>query len=731
MLKSFNLLVFIVLVWSIQAQQNWYTTGQAADLMISGAGFNDCIGPLVFNHPSGLCSDGTNLILCDRFNNRVLIWKQAPDHWDQEPDLVLGQTDFSSNNPGSGLNQMNWPGNVSVGNQVIAVADTENDRVLIWNSFPQYNGAPADLEIYLPSLTPNGSSKRYEWPWGVWTDGTRLAVVATTGAAILFWNKMPSHRSQAPDYTIALTDFGTPRNISTDGKTYFFVGDHNAKVNGKPGTFFWYSYPKQSNQTYDYYQDEWIKGIQTSSGQFISGGILNYYLYNKIPGLTNQQPDLSFQFPYYKNGDGPDIAEADGRIYINNYNGNNILVYNQIPNNNKVSPDWVLGSYDFNINTLDSFGYIQNPNLASDGSRLIVTSDFDRAIYIYNQIPTQSGILPDHKYSMQAYDGFCWDNALFENQFVTVGVQKICIWNDLSKLHLKPVQIFQKNLGTAAFTELRGVGLDADFFSIADRDGKLWIWNGIPKTSNENPFLSLEFPGMQFNQMHSDGTYLIVCSENPPAQILIFKNSELKNGIKTPWKIINSAQTNRLNLLASAISFKGSLAVANRGHHQVLLWKSIEDAGDFSKVIVLGQSSLQNIQPAIGSDRLFMPSTLLALDNALWVGEFKFSSRILKFSPGPTKNEDMSESGMQNIEIFPNPVDDEFILKLAQPVHSTKGFQILDLHGRAIQCIDEIIQLSNASYRIQLNREGLTAGIYFISYKDTQQKLLAKFIRTF
>ena len=162
------------------------------------------MGPLVFNHPSGLCSDGTNLLVCDRFNNRVLIWKNAPDHWNQEPDLVLGQPDFRSNNPGKGLHQLNWPGNISVGNQVIAVADTENDRVLIWNSFPQSNGAPADLEIYLPSLTPNGSSKHYEWPWGVWTDGTRLAVVATTGAAILFWNSLPTHSAQTPDYTCLL-----------------------------------------------------------------------------------------------------------------------------------------------------------------------------------------------------------------------------------------------------------------------------------------------------------------------------------------------------------------------------------------------------------------------------------------------------------------------------------------------------------------------------------------------
>jgi len=378
---------------------------------------------------------------------------------------------------------------------------------------------------------------------------------------------------------------------------------------------------------------------------------------------------------------------------------------------------------------LYSFGYIQNPNITSDGSKLIVTSDFDRAIYIYNQVPTQSGILPDHKYSMLAYDGFCWDQALFENQFITVGIQKICIWNDLEKLHLKPVQIFQKNIGSAIFNDLRGVALDADFFSLADRAGKIWIWNGIPKTSNDNPFLSLEFPGFQFNQMHSDGTYLIVCSESPPSQILIFKISELKQGIKTPWKIVSAAGTNRLNLVASAISFQGSLAVANRGLHQVLLWKNIEDAGDFSKAIVLGQSNIQNTQAAIRNDRLFMPSTLLSLDNALWVGEFKFSSRILKYSPIPTKNIDLKEPGIHTIQIFPNPVQNEFIITLDQPIHSLQGFRILDIHGRNIQGIENIIQLSNTSCRIQLNSEVLTKGIYFISYTDIHKNLLAKFVR--
>jgi len=78
----------------------WFATGQRADLMLSGAGFNDT-GPLQFNHPSGIASDGERFLLCDRFNNRVLVWTSLPDRWDAPPALVLGQPDFTSNDPGT------------------------------------------------------------------------------------------------------------------------------------------------------------------------------------------------------------------------------------------------------------------------------------------------------------------------------------------------------------------------------------------------------------------------------------------------------------------------------------------------------------------------------------------------------------------------------------------------------------------------------------------------------
>lgn len=68
--------LFVILaITNLASAQSWFQTGQNADLVLSGVDFNNTGGPLLFNHPSGIASDGTRFLLCDRFNNRVLIRK--------------------------------------------------------------------------------------------------------------------------------------------------------------------------------------------------------------------------------------------------------------------------------------------------------------------------------------------------------------------------------------------------------------------------------------------------------------------------------------------------------------------------------------------------------------------------------------------------------------------------------------------------------------------------------
>jgi len=96
------------------------------------------------------------------------------------------------------------------------------------------SGQPADLALRLESYTSPEDRQRLAWPWGVWTDGTKLAAVATHGGAILVWNTWPTRDDQQPDLILRPTNAGTPRNITSDG-TFLMVGDHNYKGARRPG----------------------------------------------------------------------------------------------------------------------------------------------------------------------------------------------------------------------------------------------------------------------------------------------------------------------------------------------------------------------------------------------------------------------------------------------------------------------------------------------------------------
>jgi hypothetical protein len=737
-MKSFALFAIVLLASTSLRAQSWFTTGQNADLMLSGVDFNNTGGAFFYNHPSGLASDGTRFLLCDRFNNRVLVWNSLPTQWNSPPDLVLGQPNFAANNPGTSLSSLNWPGNVSVAsNGVVIVADTENDRVLLWHQFPTASAQAASVSISLPALTPPGAN-RFEWPWGVWTDGTRVAAVATRGAALLFWNSLPTVTNQPPDYIIRLPQFGTPRNISTDGATYFFVGDHNAGAAGnQPATYFWNSYPTQTNQPYDFYRTEWIKGTKLPDGKLVAGGIGSFYIWNTIPRSATEPPSLTVNSGLYFNGDGPDVAYASGRLYINNYNGNNVHVYNSLPTTSTQRPDFAVGSSAITINTLDSINYLQNPVLATDGVRLIATSDFNAMLWIWNSFPTRSGQPPDVRVSLRQWQLAPWDNALYNGRFVFGGKRSIAVWDSLPMRGQNPTRIFANTLGGIAFQEIKGVALDGQFLYVADQ-GNIYVWSGIPVTGNEPPFKTINVSTEMLNHLHSDGTYL--CAAVQPgsaAAVYVYRVADIAlPGTVQPFKTVRSVGSTRLNLPSGAITFNGALAIANTSGNAVYVWRDVNGAGDSSAVVVLGQSSLSGIKPAIGVNRLFMPASLVAFQEKLWVGELKFSSRILQFSKQmPQRVADSEEPSEFRLEQnYPNPFNPK----------TNFGFRIADFGFVSLRVFDvlgrEVATLVNepkaaGEHALEFDASSLASGVYFYrmsvssatgSFQQTRAMLLLR-----
>ena len=194
-----------------------------ADTWLSAYGIGRTSGATTLNHPSSGATDGQRLAIADRFNNRVLVFTTLPTG-PVEPDLVLGQPDMTTTLPGEGLEGMNWPGAVEITPEgTLLVGDTENGRILVWNTFPTRSGQPADFALDVNG----GTSPAPAWPWGLWSDGERLVVTDTRDGRILVWEAFPTGAGDGPDHvTRQPTGVGTPRNVTSDGSS-FLIGDEN------------------------------------------------------------------------------------------------------------------------------------------------------------------------------------------------------------------------------------------------------------------------------------------------------------------------------------------------------------------------------------------------------------------------------------------------------------------------------------------------------------------------
>ncbi|MBS7615064.1 hypothetical protein KEJ18_04965 [Candidatus Bathyarchaeota archaeon] len=598
----------------------WFITGQDADIMLSGINFNNSGGPLLFNHPGGICSDGTHVLLADTWNNRILIWNSPPED-NTPPDVVLGQKDFYSNNPGIGMDELNWPISVTTDGTHVVVADTYNERILVWNTFPTANGQPADLVLSVM------------WPWGVWTNGTKLAASSTRNGTVLIWNSFPVANYQKADVFLR-GDLGTPRHITSDGDC-LIVADHNPRVQvsgvSRSVTFFWKTFPTTNDQPYDFYMEDWMMGAFVGQGKLVLLGS-SLKIWNSFPTSASDEPDLEIRQDgqtgsarWIFGGDYGGVAYAGGKMYICSGNGNKIVAFEGVPESVR-DPDFVIGAPDLSTNTLETNFFITNPVPASDGNSLFVSSDFDRKLYVWRSLPDESGAYPDVVYKLPEAP---WDNCLFNGTLILAGRNSVYIWLRLPLNGELPDQVFTGHIGSVELKDLRGVAYDGKYFYLSDKEsGKVYVWSGIPTNETEPKYiLNVE----QATRLSSDGKYLAVAATEAPSfeKVRIFKISDFASNSSG-----NGLSCVHINLPQDVLLKDGKLFVADTCNNRVLIWNRTENAleGRLPDVI-LGEENLAELTPEIGRDKLFWPAGICFDGNYLWIGEFKFSGRILRFSP--------------------------------------------------------------------------------------------------
>jgi len=94
-------------------------------------------------------SDGNRLLVADGGNNRVLVWNTFPTTNGQAADLVLGQPDMTSDAPVDPptASSLNDPQAIASDGTRLFVGTWNDMRVMIWNTFPTSNDAPASAVL--------------------------------------------------------------------------------------------------------------------------------------------------------------------------------------------------------------------------------------------------------------------------------------------------------------------------------------------------------------------------------------------------------------------------------------------------------------------------------------------------------------------------------------------------------------------------------------------------------
>jgi hypothetical protein len=185
---------------------------------------------------------GSKFVVADYRNNRVLLFNAIPTAVDAAADFVLGQANFTGTSANRGAavaaNTLNLPGSVWTDGARIAVADSANNRVLLWNAWPTASGAPADIVLGQldfagaainrgsPTTIANGM---YEPSIVRFVDG-KLYVADRFNNRILVWNDWPTANGQIPDRYLLQDDatsslYGRGESGFSDINFFEIVGD--------------------------------------------------------------------------------------------------------------------------------------------------------------------------------------------------------------------------------------------------------------------------------------------------------------------------------------------------------------------------------------------------------------------------------------------------------------------------------------------------------------------------
>ena len=288
---------------------------------------------------------GDYLIATDESNHRVLIWNSLPTTNGQAADVVLGQTNSTSNtcnNGGISASTLCTPDYVYYDGTHLLVADSANHRVLIWSSMPTTTGQAANIVLGQTTTAANTdnsgglSASSLSYPECVFSNGTKVVVCDAGNNRVLIWNSFPTGNKQAADVVVGQASMATSAS-----------GTSTTAIN----------YPYMAH----------IFSEKLFVNDYSNNRVL---IYNTVPTSNGAAADVVVgQSDFVTNtanagglsasslrGPGDVQVDSQGRMFIADFSNNRVLIWNEVPSSNGAAANAVIGQSNLTSAVINSGG---------------------------------------------------------------------------------------------------------------------------------------------------------------------------------------------------------------------------------------------------------------------------------------------------------------------------------------------------------------------------------------
>ena len=219
------------------------------------------------NSPESFIIANNKLIVTDNSNNRILIWNSLPTASGVEADVVIGHNNFTCHNAEEEMLitaepisiqsldvedtveeddlSLSSPSGVWSDGKMLSVADSDNNRVLLWHTFPATNNAKPDLILGADLLTGTTITEttvepevpviaevsataqattvteatveieeltQLDNPYHLHSNGNQLFLSDNSNHRLLIWNSLPTTSNQQPDVILGQSNFFNTAN---------------------------------------------------------------------------------------------------------------------------------------------------------------------------------------------------------------------------------------------------------------------------------------------------------------------------------------------------------------------------------------------------------------------------------------------------------------------------------------------------------------------------------------